>query len=80
MPGESQFEIFYDLRLGSVVMRRIHWQCTIAQRLLPKENLEVLPGDFFEIGTLQFEVQRYNIGLVTDIGQRPKMEDAFTIV
>lgn len=62
-------------------MRRLHREtCNIFSKLLVKEKRELLPGDHFMIGNLQFEVNRFNVGLVSDIGSRPKMEDSYAIV
>ena len=38
------------------------------------------PGHAFRIGTLEFLVERYNTGIVSDIGQRVNMEDTYQIV
>lgn len=48
--------------------------------LLNNEHHNLLPGDAFRIGTLEFEVERYNTGIVADRGQRDHMEDYFRYV
>jgi len=38
------------------------------------------PDDSFRIGTLEFQVQRFNTGVVSDIGQRECMEDSYQCI
>eukprot|EP00928_Gymnodinium_smaydae_P059996 TRINITY_DN4352_c0_g1_i1.p1 TRINITY_DN4352_c0_g1~~TRINITY_DN4352_c0_g1_i1.p1 ORF type:complete len:665 (+),score=105.66 TRINITY_DN4352_c0_g1_i1:121-1995(+) len=44
-------------------------------RLLPDQRHWLRPGDIFEIGSLEFEALRFNVGVSEDQGQRPTMED-----
>lgn len=61
-------------------MNRIHQDaCQVFNKLQGKEKRELLPGDHFLIGDLQFEVMRFNVGIVSDIGSRAKMEDTFSV-
>ena len=54
------------------------WEsCGLYRRLYDDEDFALTPGDAFRIGTLEFLVERYNTALVSDIGQRPNMEDSF---
>jgi hypothetical protein len=68
MPSKTQFECFFDFRIGKHVLRRVNAKACIYQKLYANEQQELLPGDMFGIGSLQFEVQRFNVGIVSDIG------------
>lgn len=39
-----------------------------------------MPDDAFRIGTLAFEVERFNTGVFSSIGQRDSMEDSYCCV
>jgi hypothetical protein len=39
-----------------------------------------MPDDAFRIGTLAFEVERFNTGVYASIGCRDAMEDAYSSV
>jgi hypothetical protein len=39
-----------------------------------------MPDDAFRIGTLAFEVERFNTGVYASIGDRDAMEDAYSSV
>jgi hypothetical protein len=39
-----------------------------------------MPDDAFQIGTLTFEVERFNTGVFANIGHRENMEDAYCTV
>jgi hypothetical protein len=63
------------------LLNRVHEETSqVFSRLAGDEKRELLPGDHFMIGSLQFEVNRFNIGIVNDIGSRPKMEDTYCVV
>lgn len=44
--------------------------------LPPNQPFEIFPGMSFKIGSLVFEVCRYNVGRYSDKGIRPVMEDS----
>ena len=44
------------------------------------DEIKLNPGIEFQIGTLEFEVCRYNYGRFSSIGLRPTMEDADVII
>lgn len=50
------------------------------RRLFDGENYALRPGHAFRIGTLEFLVERFNTGIVSDIGQRPHMEDTYQVI
>jgi hypothetical protein len=39
-----------------------------------------MPGDVYKMGKITFAVERYNTGVIAEIGNRPSMEDTFVIV
>jgi hypothetical protein len=49
-------------------------------KLRQNEQIVVQPGAQIAIGSLQFIVERYNIGIVAKIGNRTHMEDSNIIV
>jgi len=51
--------------------------CGVYRRLDTGEEFILEPDDAFRIGTLEFQVQRFNTGVVSDIGQREGMEDSY---
>jgi serine/threonine protein phosphatase PrpC len=57
------------------------WEsCGVYRRLFDQESYSLRPGHAFRIGTLEFLVERYNTGIVSDIGQRPNMEDSYACI
>ncbi len=54
--------------------------CGIYKRLSASEEWNLRPGNAFRIGTLEFVVERFNTAVVTEIGQRPHMEDTYKII
>ena len=49
-------------------------------KLYPDERHMIHPGDIFQMGLLQFAVERFNTGVIADVGVRTSMEDTFLIV
>jgi hypothetical protein len=76
---ERHFEILFDN--NSLIMRNLNlscWEsCGVYRRLFDQENYILRPGHAFRIGTLEFLVERFNTGIVSDIGQRAHMEDSY---
>ena len=48
--------------------------------LFEHENHNLQPGDAFRIGTLEFLIERFNTGIISDIGQRDHMEDYYQYI
>jgi len=48
--------------------------------LYPSETYVLLPEDIIRIGKISLLVQRFNVGIVSDIGPRPIMEDFYQII
>lgn len=46
----------------------------------PNEEYALAPDDTFRIGLLEFQTQRFNTGVLSDIGQRAGMEDSYQII
>jgi len=53
--------------------------CGVYKQIAPDEQTVLRPSDAFRIGRLEFVVERFNTGVVSDIGQRQSMEDTFAI-
>ena len=54
--------------------------CGLYKMLFDGEHHNLQPGDSFRIGTLEFLIERYNTGIISDIGQRDHMEDYYQYV
>lgn len=74
------FEIDYDKVSGTIILRNLNFDtnksCGLYKMMFANENYNILPGDAFRIGSLEFLTERFNTGIVSDIGQRDYMEDA----
>lgn len=79
---EEHFEILFSD--NTLILRSLNniseESCGVYMRLFPEETFSLKPGNAFRIGTLEFCVERFNTGIVSDIGQRPHMEDTFCVV
>ena len=77
--ARQHFEIDYDKESGTIKMRNLCREeknpVGLYKMLLNNEAYNLLPGDAFRIGFLEFEVERYNTGIVSDRGGRDYMED-----
>lgn len=64
------FEITYDN--NTLLLRTLNLNCyescAVYQKLLDDEHYVLRPGCAFWIGTLEFLVERFNTGIVSDIG------------
>ena len=73
------FEIDFDQVLGALKLRNLcldpEVSCGLYKMLLGHESFNLVPGDAFRIGSIEFEIERFNTGIVSDIGQRDYMED-----
>ena len=68
---ESHFEIVFEH--NTLILRNLNlncWEsCGVYRRLFDEyESYSLRPGHAFRIGTLEFLVERYNTGIVSDIG------------
>ena len=77
----QHFEIDYDKIRGTIVMRNLNLNtdqsCGLYKMLFDGESHNLQPGDSFRIGSLEFLIERYNAGVISDIGQRPQRESRF---
>ena len=67
---ERHFEIEYSN--NTLMIRNLNldcWEsCGLYKRVFEDELYCLRPGNAFRIGTLEFLVERYNTGIVSDIG------------
>ncbi len=67
---DQHFEITFDQ--NTLIMKTLNlncWEsCGIYKRLFEQESYILRPGHAFRIGTLEFLVERFNTGIVSDIG------------
>jgi hypothetical protein len=79
---DNHFEIVFDN--NTLVLRNLNmncWEsCGVYRRLFDQESYSLRPGHAFRIGTLEFLVERFNTGIVSDVGQRPHMEDSYACI
>lgn len=50
MPRGSLFEAFYELSIGSIVLKSLTTEFLLQSRLAPQEKKILYPGDQFSIG------------------------------
>jgi len=66
------FEVDYDKIKGTIMLRNLNlnteMSCGLYKMLFESEQYNLQPGDGFRIGTLEFIVERFNNGIVCDIG------------
>ena len=66
------FEINYDKANGIIVLRNLNFNtevsCGLYKMLFSNEYHNLQPGDSFRIGTLEFLTERFNTGIISDIG------------
>ena len=76
------FWIFFDFETSTYLMENLssHESAGLYKRLFPGEQYSLMPDDAFRIGTLAFEVERFNTGVYASIGDREAMEDAYSSV
>lgn len=69
----------YDKLSGSFMLRNCNFDCNqsigLYKKLFNDEFYNLQPGDAFRIGSLEFLCERFNTGIISDIGQREYMED-----
>lgn len=67
---ESHMEISFDH--NTLVLKNLNlnpWDsCGVYRRLFDDESYNLRPGHAFRIGQLEFVMERYNTGIVSDIG------------
>eukprot|EP00352_Strombidinopsis_acuminata_P009430 CAMPEP_0176358748 /NCGR_PEP_ID=MMETSP0126-20121128/15805_1 /TAXON_ID=141414 ORGANISM="Strombidinopsis acuminatum, Strain SPMC142" /NCGR_SAMPLE_ID=MMETSP0126 /ASSEMBLY_ACC=CAM_ASM_000229 /LENGTH=113 /DNA_ID=CAMNT_0017713109 /DNA_START=208 /DNA_END=549 /DNA_ORIENTATION=- len=51
----------------------------IMMKVRPQETIPLWCGSIIQMGTLTFIIDRYNIGVVAEMGFRPTMEDAYIV-
>lgn len=53
---------------------------SLFRKLRPNEVHNLVPDDAFRIGSLEFCAQKFNTGIVQEIGQRKSMEDTYCVI
>jgi len=54
--------------------------CGLYKRLFVGEQFYLRPEDAFRIGKQEFLLERFNTGIISDIGQRKSMEDSYCCI
>ena len=74
MTGERIVESHFEIEYGNntIMIWNLNldcWEsCGVYRRIFKDEEYSLKPGNAFRIGTLEFMVERYNTGIVSDIG------------
>lgn len=50
------------------------------KKLMLKEEFALKPGSGIRVGSLEFHVERFNTGIVSERGGRPNQEDSYACV
>ena len=50
------------------------------KRLFQKEQFVLKPGCGLRMGLLEFHIERFNTGIVSEKGSRPQQEDSYAVV
>jgi hypothetical protein len=68
---ENHFEIVFENNTLMIKNLNLNCEesCGLYKRIFEDELYCLRPGNAFRIGTLEFLVERYSTGIVTDIGQ-----------
>lgn len=76
---DYHFEIRYvnDSYLLRTLNHNISENFGVYKQLFKDENHIIRPGHGIRVGTLEFHVERFNTGIVTDKGGRPYLEDSY---
>lgn len=68
---ENHFEIAFEN--NTIMLKNLNLvceeSCGVYKRIFEDELYCLRPGNAFRIGTLEFFVERFNTGIVSDIGQ-----------
>lgn len=69
---DKHFEIVFEKNTLLMINSNLNCgeSCGLYKRIFEDEMYCLRPGNAFRIGTLEFFVERYNTGIVSDIGQR----------
>jgi hypothetical protein len=67
---DRHFEIVFDQNTMLLINSNLNCpdSCGVYKRIFEDEMYCLRPGNAFRIGTLEFLVERYNTGIVSDIG------------
>lgn len=81
--ADKQFEISVDVT-GKLLLRNLCHNLNkswgVYKKLLPKEEFNLRPGSGMRAGSLEFHVERFNTGIVSEKGSRAYQEDAYSCV
>ena len=83
LEGDKIAEFHFEIRNvnGSFLLRNLNHNISesygVYKCLFPSENFIIRPGQGIRIGDLEFHVERFNTGIVSDKGGRPYLEDCY---
>lgn len=73
---QTDYSSFLQL-VSYVPFSYCHPFASIYYKLYSNEQQLLQPGMYIKVGKLQFVVERFNMGVVSKIGNRPHMEDIY---
>lgn len=80
----SHFEIYYETSNNTLLLHNLNElteeSCGLYKRLFVGEKFYLRPEDAFRIGKQEFLLERFNTGIIADIGQRKSMEDTYCCI
>lgn len=83
LEGDKIADFHFEIRKvnDSFLLRNLNHNLSesygVYKRLYPDENHIIRPGHGIRIGDLEFHVERFNTGIVSDKGGRPYLEDFY---
>ena len=80
IPGLAPLHAIISYREDSHLIVRMSSEASVFTRLLPEEEVYIVPGSILKLGELDFEVCRFNVGLCSELGIRSTMEDCECVV
>ena len=86
LEGDKIAEFHFEIKNvnGSFLLRNLNHNISesygVYKWLFPNENFIIRPGQGIRIGDLEFHVERFNTGIVSDKGGRPYLEDWYACI
>lgn len=84
--GDKIADFHFEIRLvnGSFLLRNLNHNISesygVYKCLFPDEEYIIRPGHGIRVGDLEFHVERFNTGIVSEKGGRPYLEDCYACI
>ena len=80
LPGLKEKHAIISYHNDSHVLMRLQESAQVFTRLPAEDEIPLLPGSLVKMGSLDFEVCRFNVGRCAEIGVRTCMEDCDCVI